>query len=474
MLRHLSIYFAIRLMNGLVALIALVVLTRLMDATQYGRYALGMAAISIGSTVLFQWLNVGVARFYPARAREPALLLSTSIHVFKLIAGVAAALVALFLAVKTAANVVPQASVALTLAVLAGAVGMGLLNLHLQIVNARGEPQRYGLITATRATATLIAAVLIVKAGLGADAAVAATAVGSLLAVLCFGARWQQATPARDPALQTELVRYGLPLSLTYVSVVVVDVSDRFLLAWWSGAAAVGGYAAAYDLAQQTAGALLNVFFLAHYPRVTTAWEAGGAAAARAAMTPLAHGLLLVAPLVCGGFIGLAPEIAAVMFGPALREGAATVMPWIAVAVTLGALRAFLFDIAFHVTKASLVQLRVIGAMALANLALNVVLIPRYGALGAAVSAALACALGTAASAWWGRAAGIYPPMLGNLLKALLVTAVTAAVLRATHTLGADFLGLGLRGLAGLLVFALSALATNLAGCRGLVSRLRL
>src|SRR5262245_14005668 len=74
MLAHTIAYFAIRAVNGALAVASLFVLTRLLEPAQYGIYALGLAAINVFASVLFQWLNVGVARFYAAHERPEELL----------------------------------------------------------------------------------------------------------------------------------------------------------------------------------------------------------------------------------------------------------------------------------------------------------------------------------------------------------------------------------------------------------------
>ncbi len=476
MFGHSAAYFAVRIVNGLLAVLALFVLTRLMDAKSYGLYALGLSAINIGASIGFQWLVVAAARLYPAHAGQPGLLLATVRKLFGQLALVAAGLAALVALGLAATPVSGRPSTLFVVLVWLGAVAMAWHNLQLQMVNAQGLPARYGKLTATRAASTLLLAVLILVLGGSAQTALAATAAGCVLAAGCFGARFPKVGTLADlplapaaadgPATRRQLLQYGLPLSLTYIAVMVVDQSDRFFIAAWSGTAAVAGYAASYDLAQQTVGALLNVFFLAHYPRVTAAWEAGGATAARAAMRPLARGILLTAPVVCGLFMGLAPEICGTMFGPALRTEATVVMPWIAAAVTLGSLRAFFFDIAFHVEKNSAMQLKLMLAMAAVNVALNLLLIPRMGAQGAAIATTVALALGTVASAWFGRRAAICPPVGTDLAKALLLTCAFAVALRWTSNWQDLFLGSLWRCMACALLFALMAWALDLAQTR--------
>ena len=473
MLPHTVVYLAIRATNAALALVSLFVLTRILEPAQYGVYALGLATMNVAASVLFQWLNVAVARFYAAHCLEPEDLLSEARRLFYRIGIVALLGTAAWALIRPST----AGSPALTMIVGGGAVAMGLHNLHIQIANAQGKPLRYGLITATRAATALLFSVALITAGFGSAGAVASVAVACVLAVALFGARWNGLASRGSPALRRQLVTYGVPLALTYASTMVLDVSDRFLIGWWHGPSAVAGYAAAYDLSQQTVGAALNVFFLVAYPRITTAWESGGVSAARQAMAPLARAMLLTAPLVAGLFIGMAPEIARLMFGVGLRSSAAQVMPWIAGAIAIGCLKGYMLDVAFHLSKATLLQLRITASMAAINVALNLVLIPALGTLGAAISTAIAFSIGAMLSWWHGRRVAVYPSMGIDVVKAVGTLATMAVVLRITAptrepvNLSSDVVAVAIHCGIGLIAFGTTALVTNLSGVRSWVAR---
>jgi O-antigen/teichoic acid export membrane protein len=471
-LGHTAAYLVIRAVNGVVAFASLFLLTRLLPADQYGAYALGITAINVLASVMFQWLNVAVARFHSTHATDTSVLLIETRWLFIRVAGALLAVGAGCSLTGALPNVPPT----MVLVISVGAVVMGLHNLNLQFVNARGEPLRYGVLTASRAVFTLVAAVALVYVGFGGLGAVAGMAIGGLISAFFFGIRNSEHRADRNPELRRNLVAYGVPLSLTYVFVLVVDASDRFMIGLWHGTSAVASYAAAFDLAQQTIGAILNVFFLAGYPRVTVAWEAGGANAARVALAPLSRGMLLAAPAIVGMFVGMAPEIAHVMFGSALRDQAASLIPWIALAVGMSCVRGFLLDIALHLTKAARTHVLITATMATLNVALNLLLIPRLGAVGAAISAAAAFSMGTCLSWWFGRSTDVFPEFVGEALKAAAALASMVIWLRlcAPEIAGAelgDIAGALTKLGSGALLFAIVALATDLSGTRGWVAR---
>ncbi len=431
MLRHASIYFLFRAGNGVVALLSLVLLTRWLPAEQYGRYALGISGANVIAALGFQWLNVSVGRFHGSRGIAARPLFETAQRC-ALVLGVAILAGALLLA-ALAGPLTGSSGFILTVAALG--VTLGVHGLHLQFLNALQEALRYGWLTASRAWMALGLSLAAVCSGGLATAALAGTLVGSAAAVALFGARKPSPPDAGDAAahagaIAPELLRFGLPLSLTYLSIAILDAADRFMLNHWHGPAAVAAYGAAFDLVQQILGAALNVLYLAAYPKIIAAWERDGGEAAKAALAPLRRAALTLAPLGALLFAGLAPEIAGFMLGTQVSASAAAVMPAIAVAVAFSGMRAFCFDIALHLRRATRLHVTMTALMAGLNIALNVLLIPRFGALGAAAASAAAFSLGAALSLWFGRTDGLFDNIWLDLTRSALAVLAGWACIR--------------------------------------------
>ncbi|RZI79524.1 MAG: hypothetical protein EOP38_25180, partial [Rubrivivax sp.] len=138
------------------------------------------------------------------------------------------------------------------------------------------------------------------------------------------------------------------------------------------------------------------------------AWESDGGEAAKAALAPLRRATLTLAPLGALLFAALAPDIAGLMLGTQVSAQAAAVMPAIAVAVAFSGMRAFCFDIALHLRRATRLHVTTTALMAGLNIALNLLLIPRFGAWGAGIASAAAFGLGAALSLWFGRKDGLF------------------------------------------------------------------
>lgn len=422
MLRHSIYYLGIRAINGAIGLASIYILTRLLSAEQYGLYALGLASINVGASVLFQWLNAGVSRLYASHTGHLSQFFSEVSRLFRYASSVGLILLLIWLIARPEGAV----SIELSLIITLGALGMGAYNLNLQIHNARSSPLQYGMLATSRAAFVLALSASAALAGFGANGALLGVGIGATISVYLFRNRWENLPSGHEQNknIRPQIIRYGTPLALTYAATMVIDVSDRFLIGWLYGPSSVGGYSASYDLTQQTVGVMLNVFFLSAFPKIVNTWESNGPKATSQSVRPLAHILLFLAGLSVGLFIGLAEEIVTFTIGPELRKDAILVMPWVAAAIAVGCIKGYLFDIPLQLEKRTGTLVKITLTMAIINLALNLLLLPKIGILGSAMSAAIAFSAGAGLSYLAGRSANLIPPILIDSIKILFSMAV--------------------------------------------------
>jgi O-antigen/teichoic acid export membrane protein len=475
MLRHTTLYFGVRAVNGVLGLATLSLLTQWLAPAEYGRYALGASAISVGSSILFQWLNVSVSRFHGRGEDTDARLLSEAVRMFLVIATAAALVAAVIVVLHGDDLLVGRGFI---VAVTLGCAAMGLHNLHLQIVNSRGQPLRYGLITSTRASIALLGATIALRVGWGVTGALMALTLGCVIAVGMFGARWPLRLASGNVALRRELITYGLPLSATFLATMIIDASDRFLIGGLLGVEAVAPYAASYDLTQQTVGVALNVFFLALYPRITRAWENEGEAGARRELAPLTRCIALMAPFVVGIFAAFATPIARLLLGTGVREQASQLMPLIALAIALGGAKSYLLDIPLLLQRRVSAQLAITFAMALANIALNVALLPTLGIFGSAIAAVASFGLGAVISFVLGRGTQLVRLGLRDLAAATAAAAGLWLAGRGTLNIAQQaglpvLASVAVAALSGIGLFVVLAVVLDLGGAGGYARRWR-
>jgi O-antigen/teichoic acid export membrane protein len=469
LLKHTFFYAIARGLPGIASFFALAIYTRLLAPDEYGRYALLIAGVGLANVMVFQWLRLVVVRFLQAQA-SPGLFLGGILAQFYLLVGVTS-LAGLALALLWP-DPVWQRLLALAVPLL---VSQAALELSLAILRARLQPGQYGILLGSKAFIALVVGTLLAWVGLGAAAPVWGLIAGQCVALLLFSRDVWRGSRPRLPDLdeRRQQLRYGLPLIVTFALAWVISGSDRLLLAWLLDEDSVGYYSAGYDLAFQSLTLLLTIINTAAYPLAIKALERNGEAQARA---QLAHnGELILAAALAGaaGLVVLAPSILTLLIGAEFRPSAASLLPIVAAASALAGIKAYHFDIAFHLGKHSRKLVLLAALAAVINVVLNLLLIPPLGIMGAAWATLGAYAVALVTSAVVGNRAFLMPPALPMIFKGSLV-AVAAALGAGTPTLmGIPGFWILPAGLLGGLVGAFgSMLALNVAGMRrGLLRR---
>lgn len=418
LIRH-SLYYSIaRGLPGLVSFAALAVYTRLLSTEEFGRYALVLAGVGLANVVLFQWLRLVLTRFLHAHKDHPKRLLSGVLALF-LTLGASVAVIALF-SVWWWVDPEWQGLAALAVILLHT---QAWFELTLALAAAQLRPGWYGRMLITKVTLALAVGSLLAWVGLGTAAPIIGLIVAQVVTFAVLGATaWRGVSPVwpEMPLLRSQL-QYGLPLTATFALAWIITGSDRLLIGWFLDEHAVGVYAAGYDLASQSVTLLLSIINTAAFPLAVKALETQGIQACSAQLER--NGGLIIAAAVAGAvaLIAIGPQIVALVIGEAFREEAARLLPVIAVAAAIAGIKAFHLDIAFHLGKNTKVLAAIDGAAAALNVALNFLLIPVYGIIGAAYATIGAYTAGLLASAIASRRAFAMPPLIPITIKATVL-----------------------------------------------------
>jgi O-antigen/teichoic acid export membrane protein len=468
LLRHSANYLLARGLPGLVNFGALAIYTRLLSPDEFGRYALVLAGIGLANVIVFQWLRLVLGRFLQAHRDEPQGFLSGILALFLILAfgitGLGTMLAWWW------PDPVWQRLLALAVPLL---LAQSWFELNLSLATARLKPGWYGKLLGSKAVIALAVGTLLAWIGLGAAAPLAGLLIAHMAAFLLFGlVAWRGVAPRwPEAALLSNQLRYGLPLTVTFALGWVVSGSDRLLLAWLMDERTVGVYAAGYDLVFQSLTLLLTIINTAAFPLAVTALERHGPDDARVQVAQ--NGELIISAALAGGagLVVMGAPIVALLIGEAFRADALRILPWIAAASVLAGIKAYHFDIAFHLGRNSRWLLGTGAVAAASNLILNLLLIPAYGILGAAWATLGAFAIALLTSAVLSRRAFPMPRMAPLLLKGLFVGFAAAL---------AAWLGMGLSerlwiklssGLViGLTGTVLASLTVNLAGLRAAIT----
>ena len=464
-------YLPANIVQGVVGFLTIVLFTRLLEPAEFGLYALAFSVVTLAHVAVFSWLEAAMARFWAAEAPGDGL----KGH-FASLYRVAFVLSAGFLLLTGLALWLwpgdPLFRVALA-AGLAGVPARCLVKLGQERYRAAGEVGKAAALDMATTAGGLVVGVGFALAGAGGAAPLLGLGIAPLLALpFVLPGELREARGGRvEPERVHGYALYGYPIAASLALTVVLASTDRFLLAAFMDEAAVGAYHAGYSIANRT----LDVLFLwlgsAGQPALVMALERGGAERLKAAAREQLSTFLLIGLPAAAGVALVARPLAEVLIGEELRVAAASITPWIALSALLFGLTAYYFGQAFTLGRRTKRLLAAMAIPAVANVVLNLILVPRFGLMGAAWATAASFGLGLAATLVMGRRVLALPVAWDSLLRCGVATGVMAAAVSVLPPIG-GFAELALDASTGAIVYAAVALILNAAGVRDVAVRL--
>ena len=269
----------------------------------------------------------------------------------------------------------------------------------------RVEERSVAYVTASLANVALTIGAtlgLVVALDAGPLGVVVGNFTGTLLVYAALvGYRREQLGLQFDRGLFREMNRFGMPLVPSALLLWVTNFSDRFFLVKLADTQEVGLYSVGVRIA--SAMALLLTAFRTAWPAF--AYSIDDDREAKRTYAFVLTYLVFLTTWVATGLALLSPWLVDWIAAPAFAESSRVVGP-LAFAVVIFAGYVVMV---IGVGRARRTQFNwvVTGAAAIVNVALNLILIPRYGMMGAAAATIAAYATMFAGMTWW--AQRIYP-----------------------------------------------------------------
>lgn len=458
-------YLPANIIQGLVGVLTLLFFTRLLSAEDFGRYALAFSVMSLAHVVCFTWIEAAMARFWAAQTSPEAMRAhyATLYRTFGLVTLAYLPLATLFIWLW-------PMDPGLRIAVGVGLVGVPVRCAYRLIQERRRAEGSVLAASSLDMAVTLGGFVVGVAAalmGAGGAAPLVGLAIAPFLAALVFtpGEVTKGANATWDPDRARRYAAYGYPVAASLILALVLSSTDRLLLASFLDEAAVGAYHAGYSLANRTLDVIFIWLGAASGPALVMALERGGEDALKHAAREQASTFLLIALPATAGLALVAQPLAELVIGPDLRVGAAAVTPLVAISALFGGLTTYYFHQAFTLSRRTGRLLVAMTLPAAVNVALNLILIPRLGVMGAALATALSYGVGLIASWAMGRRAASLPIPWEALARCGIATAMMSAAVWLVPAVGGapELLA---KAVVGAIVYALCAWALNASGVR--------
>ncbi|NIJ26868.1 polysaccharide biosynthesis C-terminal domain-containing protein [Brevundimonas terrae] len=459
-------------MQAVVGVLTILVFTRLLSSTEFGIYALAFSVCSLAHVLVFTWLEAAMARYWAGEATPEGLA-----DLYATLYRVGLVLSLVFIPAAIAVCLLLPLGMEIRLAMAVGLIGVPircLLNMVKVALRARGAVRQAAGLDIFFTLAVFILGIAAAWLGLGGASPLVGLLVAPLLAlpIALPLERGKQRHGRYNPSRLKAYIAYGYPISMSLSMALILASTDRFMLAWLMNEAAVGAYHASYSIANRT----LDIIFLwlgtAGAPALVMALEKGGARALKIAAEDQARILMLVTVPAAVGVALVARPLAEVVIGPELRTASAMVTPWIAASAFLSGWLYYYFNQAFTLSKRTLLLLMSMIIPAIANIALNIILIPKLGLMGAAISTVLGYFIGVLASVIMARRIMTMPLPWKDVMLCSLCAATMAIAVLCLPQIG-GFAELMLDAVVGALVYGVLAYGTNAGGVRDLLKRIR-
>ena len=441
--RNLAVYGVGDVAIQIVSFLLVPVYVRYLSPADYGILGL-LGGVEAAAKLFFRWgLDGSFMRFWYDCEDQPARQRLASTIFFFLLAINACLLGASLLAAPFASPRMLGATgytLALQL-VLLNTFAIGFTFIPFHVLRIEQRTRDFSVLTFARSVATLLLRItLVVGLHFGIWGVVVADVVVTAGVILWMVPLFAPLIrPVFSPQVLRESLAFGLPRLPHALAQQVMAIGDRFILNGFGTLADIGVYSMSVSFG------LIPKLFLSAFEN---AWAPFYYATAREADGPRTFAgvttyVFAVLALLTAGLAAIADDLLALVVGPAYAAGGG-VVAWTAIGVLLQGIY-LLTSIGLNITKHTQYYPVSTIAGATCNVALNFVLIPRFGIIGAAW--ANAAAYGVQAVVAYSLSQRFYPIQyeVGRLTRVGAAALIAYGASRAIPSTGA-LAGVLLRG----------------------------
>lgn len=386
-------YMPSALVPALTAAAASAIFTRILTPAQYGLYGLTLAFVAPVTTVFGQLAANGSGRFYIEYLQTGRLEVYRQ-AVTWLIYAVWAACLALLVMALVLTLLTWGPTPLLWMIVGAGfmVAAQSATTILVPILSASFRPTLYSLVVSSSALLSLgLSLVFVWSLGHHSYWLMWGTALSQAM-VFPFIVRRFPLGPLKwliKPSNEAfrvviQFIQYGAPMVLWVLCASVMGVADRTILQMMDGSAAVGVYAINNSMADQGIGLAAGPMITASWPILMKQWADSGPKSMGESLVSFTRGYLLIGIGIVGAFAVIGQPFEDLFLGSRFTHGEHLLVPCLIGSVFWGAGRLG------HSGLKLALRTRILAWDALLaggfNVALNLLLIPRFGMTGAAYS----------------------------------------------------------------------------------------
>lgn len=472
--RSMLAYIPVNLANLLASFGTIVILTRLLNSEEFGRYALAVITMQFTHMGLFTWLEAAMARFQARAERENDVKSHLkTIYFYALAMGSAG--IALIMATLWALPLSPDMKLLLVVAMTSTTLQI-FFNLGMEAHKAAHRIKRYSAAYSTQILMSLTIGILLILLTPLRETAPFFGIIIALFIVLIFDLPFM-VKHLKGGTVQPEKAKtyfkYGMPICISLLLAYALNSADMYIIAVMMGEASAGQYNAGYNLANRSLDIIFIWIAMAVTPIAVTLIEKEGVEKSKTIMRDYGASLLWIAMPAATGIALVSKEFGFVL-GESVRAEAVSVMPLIAFAGVMNGLISYYAQRAFMLSGRTSMFMWAMVPPVILNIGLNLWLIPLYGLMGAVYATFISYTLGFVLAMVVARRYYPLPVPFRAFLEISLCCFGMAAVVKLINLSSAtpDFIALMIKAVIGGIVYMALSIGINAANSRTLIQKM--
>lgn len=410
---------------SLKGLIILPILAKTIGASGYGSWELVLITVSIFQPFILLGLDNSILRFFSSKEKEEIVKGVFTAFFVILVTGTAVSLILFLSSDLLAITLLKEESLTSVVKLASSLVIITALNtIILSSFRIFGIIKRYFVIVLlqTLFEVGLIAFFVLSGYGLyGALISMVITGIVILVIELYFIGSYAGFT-FPDFSILRPLLKYGLPLVPTAIFVFVISSSDRYVIGFFMSVRDVGIYSAAYGIGSVTIMFSAYLLYILR-PTIYRLYDKRKVDEVKVYLSySWKYILMFSIPSIFGLSILAEPLLAVLTTSDFISVGK-FIIPLVAFSTCLYSME-LIFGVVIRLFKRTNIFAIVSGTTAAINLGLNIIFIPRWGVIGAAITTLIAYAIATIIICYKSRQYMKFDIKLGFIIKCIVASGI--------------------------------------------------
>ena len=385
-------YIPSNIVPALCGLFSLTIFTRLLAPEHFAQYILALTTVTFAANIGFSWLNYSGFRYLNEFKNNLPQFYSTSIISLLILLIIFSVLGCLCASILNGYFKLKNTSLMILLSIPL-LITKIIFDQLLLLIRAEGRAKTHSLIRSVDAVAKISFAVLLISFfNMGYEGVIYGMATSfAILAIYEMHNLhvWRNVRLGyfSIPMLK-KFIRYGLPLMGLGLTGTILSVSDRYMVSYFCSEMDLGLYGAGYRLAEMVIDTPSAILLMAYVPVLIRVFNESGEKGASELLSNIFKLLVLILIPAVTGAILLSKDIVAILLDTRYSN-AHILFFWICTATFLVCVN-HLYTRVFELKNATPKILSISFIAAALNIIMNLILLPKYGYIGAAISTLLA------------------------------------------------------------------------------------